>query len=124
MLFYKKGKLTTKGGKMMKEKYYVNITNGSISKDAIESEGAFGIYADQADLGRLQEKVNNMDEANRGSYIRAHQLYYPQHLSPENSRYDKNLKALYSILRELGDETTRAHIDSIDVLNGPGDDLV
>jgi hypothetical protein len=108
----------------MKEKYFVNITNFGISQDPNENDGTFGIYADEDDLGRVEEVMDNMTEANRGSYLRSHVPYYPQDHSPENARYDKNLKDLYAILYDLGDEQTKAHIASMNILDSPGDNLV
>lgn len=108
----------------MKEKYYVNIANGAISKQQTESEGAFTIYADEGDIERIKERMASMDSANLGTYVRSHvPFYYPIDSAPENSRYDRNLKELYAILHELGDEHTRGHIESIDILNEPGEGL-
>jgi transcriptional/translational regulatory protein YebC/TACO1 len=108
----------------MKEKYFVNIVNGGIAKEGMENDGSFAIYADESDLSRVEEKLENMNSANQGSYVRAHVPYFPEEESPENSRYDKNLKELYQVLYELGDEQTKEHIESINILNQPGDDLV
>lgn len=108
----------------MKEKYYVNISDGGIRKKSAEGSATFGIYADDGDLSKIREKMDNMDEANLASYVRAHIPFTPPDESPENARYDKNLKELYALLHELGDESTKAHIESIDILNGPGNGLV
>ncbi|MCF3943488.1 hydrolase [Oceanobacillus alkalisoli] len=108
----------------MKEKYYVNIAEGGISQETEATNATFGIYADNGEIGKLREKMTNMDDANNGSYIRAHSPFFPQDESPENARYDNNLKDLYALLYELGDEETKAHIESIGILNEPGDNLV
>lgn len=107
----------------MKRKYYVNIANGGITEDSTENNGTFAIHADEGDLNKIKEKLDNMDSASRSSYVKSHIPYYPELNAPDNAEYDDNLKELYGLLHQLGDEHTREHIESIGILDEPGDHL-
>lgn len=125
MVLYNPGKLIIKEDDHMKKKYYLNIANGSIvDENTADTNANFAFYADEGDLNQVREKLENMDGASRGSYLRAHIPYYPEMDTPENAKYDKNLKELYSLLYKLGDEQAKEHIQSLDIIDKPGDHLV
>ncbi|WP_249871146.1 hydrolase [Oceanobacillus saliphilus] len=102
---------------MEKEKYYVNIGDGSISQMRYQNNDDFVIYASMQDIALLRSKMENMHGANFDSYIRAHIPIVPYHNDSANDEYDDNLTEAFRMVYELGDEQTKSHIKSMGILS-------
>lgn len=102
---------------MDREKYYVNIASGEISKTLVGDNRSFVIYASMDEIRQLRYHLDRMDEASFGSFWRAHVPFKPYHEDPENDQYDTHIEAVYTILYNCGTEDGREHISSLNIIN-------
>ena len=101
---------------MQKKKFYVNIGSGEISQIKYDNNEDFVIYATEEDAQLLRAKMNNMDNASFRSFFRAHVPIWAYHNDKSNDDYDANMTEAFQMIYNFGDEATRTHIDSMDVL--------
>lgn len=101
---------------MEKKKYYINVGSGEISQIKYDNNEDFVIYATEDDTRLLRAKMGNMDYASFKSFFRAHVPIWSYHNDKANDDYDSNLKEAFQMIYQLGDEHTKAHIDSMGIL--------
>lgn len=101
---------------MEKEKYYVCIPAGEISQVRFGNNDDFTIYATTEEVAMLRDKLNNMDNAGWGTYIRAHIPIMLYHNDKANDAYDDNLTEVFEMIYKLGDEKSRSHIEEMGIL--------
>lgn len=103
---------------MEKEKYYVNIASGEISKIHYENNGSFTINATTDEVKMLRMKMNQMQDAEVGSLQRASIPFVPYHKDQPNDQYDAGLIEAFEMIYELGEEDTKSDIISMGILTG------
>lgn len=75
------------------------------------------IYANDEEIKKVRSELENMHDASLRSFVRAHVPIMPYHHDSQNDAYDAGLNDLFHLLHELGDEQTKEHIDSLDILS-------
>jgi hypothetical protein len=101
---------------MGRKRFYVNVGSGEISQLKYDNNEDFIIYATEEDAQLLRTKMDGMDHASFRSFFRSHVPIWSYHNDKANDDYDANLTEAFQMIYDLGDETTRAHINSMDVL--------
>lgn len=102
---------------MEKKKYYISIGTGEISEVKYGNNDEFVVYATMEEIRQLRQLLNGMDQADFGTYVRAHFPFVPYHKDEENDQYDEKITEAYKMIHQLGDETTKRHIESIGILD-------
>lgn len=102
---------------MERKKYYVSIASTEISQIPYHNNDDFIIYATDHEVRMLREKMNNMYDANLGAFWRAHVPIVPYHNDQPNDDYDKGITEAFQMIYDLGDEKTKAHIETMGVLD-------
>ncbi|WP_164668294.1 hydrolase [Virgibacillus doumboii] len=102
---------------MEKKKYYINTGSLEISQIKYDNNEEFIIHATDDEVRILREKMNNMHDADLGTFLRSHVPIVPYHNDTANDNYDDSITEAYRMIYELGDEDTKEHIDSIGVLS-------
>ncbi|MRG85215.1 hydrolase [Salinibacillus xinjiangensis] len=106
---------------MDKEKFYVSLGTQEISRLKAGNNEDFIIYATPEDVIKLRELFDEMYDADFGSFWRAHVPIKEYHNDQENDDFDQGLINVLQMLYRLGDDQTREHIHSMNVLDNPDD---
>lgn len=101
----------------MRNKYHINISTGAITQDNSDQNAAYTIYANGQEIKEIRNELEKMHDASNASFVRAHIPIMLYHNDPQNDAYDAGLKTLFQLLYELGDEETKQHIQSLDILS-------
>lgn len=101
----------------MQNKYFIGISNGAITQKVADQNAGYTIYANEKELREIRSKLEKMNDASLASFFRAHVPIKPYHEDPQNDAYDEGLNELFQMLYELGDEQTKEHIRSLDILS-------
>lgn len=104
---------------MTKEKYYVSIASSEISQVRYGNNDGYTIYATDEEVRLLRAKMDNMHEADRGTYWRAHIPFMSYHHDQTNDHYDSQLSDAFQMIHDLGNEEARTHIVSMGILGDP-----
>lgn len=96
--------------------YYVDVQGGKISVDSPEQGGHFVIHATDEQYEDVKQIANELYNNDMKTYVRAHIPFLEYHYDEANDLYDQTLIHLYEKLHELGDEETRSHIESMNIL--------
>lgn len=102
---------------MEKKKFYVNIGTQEISQMKYGNNENFVIHATDDEVMLLREKFNDMDQANFGTFFRAHVPIMSYHNDKSNDDYDEGMTGAFQMLYELGDNQTKEHIESMGILS-------
>jgi hypothetical protein len=103
---------------MEKKTYYVAVGSGEV----LENKGdvanyEFEIQATDEELDKLQELFERTDNAAQGTLVRGATPYKEYSFDKENDQYDDDLQDIYRMLHDLGNEATRKHIESMNILH-------
>lgn len=101
---------------MDKNKYYINIGTREISLNLDGNNDDFIVYATEDEVFSLRELFDEIYNADVRSFYRAHVPAKPYHQDESNDEFDDGMKAAFQRIHDLGDETTRKHIDQMGVL--------
>lgn len=96
-----------------KKTYYVSVLARTILEGKGDAAYEFEIVASEEEIEQLKELFDGLESSEQQTYFQAHYLGYPYHQDTANDVYDRDLKAIYRMLRELGTPETRSHIDTI-----------
>lgn len=99
--------------------YYVSVQAGTMLREQGAAAYEFVIEATPEEADRLGALFEEKEDADDGTYIRAHLPAYPQHIDGDSDEYDGALLRIYRTLYELGTPETRAQIREMRVLNAP-----
>ncbi len=102
---------------MDKQKYFISVGQGEISRIPYQGNDDFVIYATAEEVLMLRRKFDGLHDASFDSYIRSHIPFIPYHLDTANDAYDETITGIYQALYDLGDENTRNHIRSMGILD-------
>jgi len=102
---------------MERQKYFISVGEGEISKIPYHNNDHFVIFANEEEIGLLRSKFENLHESSFDSFLRAHVPFIPYHNDEENDMYDNNLTETYQMLYDLGDEKTKKHVQSMGILS-------
>jgi len=101
---------------MEKEKYYVSLASGEISRIRFGNNDDFTIQATADEVRLLRAKLDNMHASEIGSFWRAHVPIKPYHNDQANDDYDREITEAFQMLFDLGNEETRTHITQMEIL--------
>ncbi|HLR67848.1 hypothetical protein [Virgibacillus alimentarius] len=101
---------------MERKRYYVNVGTHEISQIPYGNNSIFTIYATDEEISILRAKMDNMHGAGIRSFFRAHVPILAYHKDKSNDDYDFGLNEALQLIYGLGDEQTKAHIESMNVL--------
>lgn len=97
---------------MAKQTYYVSVGSGEIHSDPNVSSYQYKIEADESEIRRLADLFDRANDASSSSFFRVMQTE-----SKKNQDYDDVLSSIYQTIHDLGDDATREHIVSMDILH-------
>ena len=97
----------------MKRKYYVSLVANEISQVPYENNTHFVIEASEGEVEQLRKIFEEINNADRSGYWRAHVPFRPYHQDESNDQYDNQLTAAHHLLYRLGDETTKAGFEEM-----------
>jgi len=100
-----------------KKKYYVSLQSREISQIKHGNNADFTIEATDREVTRLRSKLNEIHDAEMGTYWRAHIPIMPYHHDESNDRYDKSITEAFEMLYQLGDEDARTFIEESGILH-------
>lgn len=101
---------------MEKIKYYVNIGTQEISQILEGNNGTFIIYATDDEVFQLREMLSEMYNSDIRTFFRAHVPVKPYHEDGSNDEYDEGIKQAFQMIHDLGDDTTKIHIEEMGVI--------
>lgn len=101
---------------MEKKKYYVSVASSEISQIPFGNNADFIIHATVDEVRILRAKMDNMHDAEMGSFWRAHVPIMPYHHDQANDDYDREITNVFEMIYNLGDEETQKHINSMGIL--------
>ncbi|WP_077625006.1 hydrolase [Sediminibacillus massiliensis] len=102
---------------MEKKKYYVNVGTQEISQLQAGNNKDFTIFATEDEVFQLREHLTEMYNSDVRGFWRSHVPIDPYHNDSPNDDYDEGIIEAFRMLHELGDEKTKAHIDSMQILS-------
>lgn len=103
---------------MEKKTYYVSLQSREISQVKFGNNHHFVIEATKEEVEQLRGKLNKVADAENDSYWRAHVPFIPYHDDLANDLYDASFTEALQMIHQLGDEQTRAYVESSGVLEG------
>ncbi len=109
---------------MEKKTYYVGVASGQITQQPDTTPWEYEIQASDEEIARLRDLF---ERANRQNFDIAYVVLHPIEGPKEEhdfKNYDHTLQEIYRMVRELGNEDAKAHIDSIDVIQELGKDYM
>lgn len=101
---------------MDKKTYYVSMQGNTIMENQGDSSYEFEIEATEEDIRQIQELFDEKLDAEDSSFFRAITPAIPHHIDDESGEMDYWLLQAYRKLHELGTPETRAHIESMNIL--------
>lgn len=99
-----------------KKTYYVSVGPGEIVDSQEEISFEFEVLATDEEIDKLQQLFEERDKADLRTHVRAEIPYKEYHFDKENDLYDYELREIYKLIHELGNEKTRQHIESMNIL--------
>ncbi|UFT98172.1 hydrolase [Radiobacillus kanasensis] len=102
---------------MERKKYYVNIGTQEISQVQVGDNDEFIISATDEEVYQLREMMNQMYNADIHAFWRAHTPIVPYHNDKPNDDFDDGILNAFQMIHDLGDDTTRKHIEKMGVLD-------
>ncbi|MGM8365154.1 hydrolase [Virgibacillus sp. W0181] len=102
---------------MKKEKFYVSIASGEISRSRYHNNDDFTIYATEEEVRQLRTRIDNMYHADFNSFWRSHVPFKPYHNDKANETYDDEITNTFQMLYKLGDEQAKEYINSTGILS-------
>ena len=101
---------------MEKQTFYVSVQSGNILADKGDSPYEFEIEANEEEIKQLQSLFARRNEADWGTFLRAHVPIVPYSYDSSNDQYDQNLYEIYNKIYELGSQQTKYQIESLGIL--------
>lgn len=102
---------------MGRKKYYVNMQSREISQIKYGNNADFTIYATEGEVQTLRQKLNQMYDAELGTFIRSHVPFIPYHHDQSNDDYDQGITEAFQMIYDLGNEEAKRHIKEMGVLD-------
>src|SRR5699024_9028714 len=101
---------------MERKRYYVNIGTHEIPQIPYDNNNIFTIYETEKEITILRYKMDYMHVVAIRSFFRAHVPFMAYHKYKSKDDYDLGLNEALQLIYGLGDEQTKAHIESMNVL--------
>jgi len=101
-----------------KKTYYVHVGNGEILTTSQDSPWNYRIFATDEEITRLREIFESNYSVEWQNFFRSHAPYVQYHYDRENDAYDRNLRKIYEMIYQLGDDEAKNHIEQIGILDG------
>lgn len=101
---------------MDKKTYYVNVGTGEVLEDSSALNYEFVISATDEEFDQLMELFEETDNTSQGSYATSWLPWKVYYSNETNQDYDYYLTEIYRTLHRLGNDQTKQHIESMDIL--------
>lgn len=101
---------------MEKKTYYINLGSTEISQIKYANNDHFTIQATEDEVRQLRAKMENMNDADFGAYMRSHVPIMAYHKDSGNDAYDQGITEAFQMIYDLGDGETKQHIEEMGVL--------
>lgn len=101
---------------MDKKTYYVNVGTGEVLEDSTALNYEFEITATEEEFDQLQELFEETDNTSQASYATSWLPWTVYYSNEANQEYDYYLTEVYRTLHRLGNEKTKRHIESMNIL--------
>ncbi|HZW69174.1 MAG TPA: hydrolase [Pseudogracilibacillus sp.] len=102
---------------MAKKTYYIDLQSREISQNKTYNNHHYQIEATHEEAMELRRLLTKVYDADVDAYWRAHIPFVPYHKDLANDQYDEAFTAALALVYDLGDEATRAYIDTTGVLS-------
>ena len=102
---------------MKRDTYYVSMQSREISKGKFYNNHHYKICATEDEVKQLRRLFNQIADADNDAYWRAHIPFKHYHHDMANDSYDEKFTEALQFIYQLGDEQTRAYIDTTGVLD-------
>ncbi len=102
---------------MERKKYYVSIKTREISKTKVGDNDDFTVFATDAEIQSLRNKLDHIEGAEMAAYWRAHIPILPYHNDKGNQAYDEQLREALQMVYDLGDKDSRQFIAESGILD-------
>lgn len=99
-----------------KKTYYVNVGTGEVLEDSTALNYEFEISATEEEFDQLQELFEETDNTSQASYATSWLPWSVYYSNETNQAYDYYLTEIYRTLHRLGNEQTKRHIESMNIL--------
>lgn len=100
---------------MEKKKFYVNLGSQEISQIKYHNNDEYAIYATAEEVILLRQIFDEMQTADGWAFVRAHVPFIPYHKDKSNDNYDSGMMEALQFIHDLGDDTTKTHIESLGI---------
>lgn len=99
-----------------KNTYYIEIGSGEISRSKTSSTWNYKIQATDEEITKLRQIFDDNYTTEWVNFFRAHVPFLEYHHDQSNDEYDANMKKVYAMIYQLGDEEAREHIRSTGII--------
>lgn len=99
-----------------KKTYYISVGAGEIMSTANASPWEFKIEANDDEITKLRQIFDSNYDNSINDFWRTHIPFLEYHVDPTNDQHDENLIRIYEMIRELGDDEAKHHIDQMGIL--------
>jgi len=103
---------------MEKRKYYVSVQSRTVMEHQGDGAYELEIEATPDEVHQLQELFESTSETDFNNYLRIHDPEILQEELVSNAFVDRYLTQIYRLLYRYGTPETKAHIQSMNVLQG------
>ncbi|MBM7570903.1 hydrolase [Aquibacillus albus] len=102
---------------MEKKKYFLDLGSQEISQVEVGDNNDFTIYATDEEVFQLRQTLTEMHDSDIRAFWRAHVPIMSYHNDDSNDDYDDRLVKAFQMVYDLGDDETKAHIESMGILD-------
>lgn len=88
-----------------------------ISTTKYGNSNYFTIFATEDEVEELRRIMDKIYDADIRSHIRAHIPFVPYHRDRSNDDYDDQYKEALTMIYQFGNNETKEHIDSMEILD-------
>jgi len=103
-----------------KKSYYIDVGTGAISQSATSSTWSYKVQATEEEIMNLRKLFNQNYDTEWKNFFRSHVPFLEYHHDRENDEYDSRIQQIYYMLHQLGDQETKTHIESMNILPNQG----
>ncbi|PLS17927.1 hydrolase [Bacillus sp. M6-12] len=101
-----------------KRVFYVDIENGEVLENPVETETQFRVFATDDEIARLKGLFDDNNDADLLTFGEAHIPFQQYSEQKGNIEYDKTIIEIYGQIYQLGDEKAKRHIETMGISPG------
>jgi len=101
----------------MRRKFFINMQSREITEEKHGHHNYLIIYANNEEVEGLRAIMDNLNDADNASFIRAGIPFIPYHKDDATDTYDQQYIEAIEFIYEHGDEKTKEHIKEMGILS-------